>query len=194
MAIYLLNADPDVERSGPIEHRLRTAIPELAKIHRIEDALVDQSSKEPSYILLIGPPNDAGNLDKLAAIAARHRDRAFLILIGEEIPASAYKSLVRSGGADWISSDADVQEILELLENRQTLQRSQAASAARGGSNRVAVSFVPSGGGVGNTTLAVEVGIALKTGKTTKDKSICIVDLDFQSSHACDYIVIEPRL
>jgi pilus assembly protein CpaE len=58
----------------------------------------------------------------------------------------------------------------------------------------VAISFVPSAGGVGNTTLVVETGVHLKTGKATRHRNICLVDLDFQSSHVCDYLDIEPRL
>jgi pilus assembly protein CpaE len=56
------------------------------------------------------------------------------------------------------------------------------------------ISFVPSAGGIGNTTLAVETGVHLKTSKATRDRGICLVDLDFQSSNVCDYLDIEPRL
>ena len=41
--------------------------------------------------------------------------------------------------------------------------------------------------------LAVEIGVYLKTNKPTKDRNICIVDLDFQSSHICDHLDIEAR-
>jgi pilus assembly protein CpaE len=41
---------------------------------------------------------------------------------------------------------------------------------------------------------AVETCIYLKTNKAMRDRNICLVDLDFQSSNACDYLDIEPRL
>ena len=195
MAIYLLNADLGAPRSSTLAQALRTAIPDLITINTIDDALHGpQTSNGPSYLLLLAPPNGAKTLEQLAETAARYRDRIFFIMIGDEISASEYKSLVRTGGADWISAGADVQEILDLISNRQTRGRTEAASAIRNGSKRVAVSFVPSAGGVGNTTLAVEVGVSLKTSKPTKDLNICIVDLDFQSRHACDHLDIEPRL
>jgi pilus assembly protein CpaE len=195
MAIYILNSDLTVPRSGAIEQKLRTAIPELIAINNIKDALHGlRPSDGPSYLLLIAPPSDAEGIEKLADTAARYRDRIFFILIGDEISASQYKSLVRTGGADWISAGADVQEILDLISNRQKRGRTEAGSASHGDSQRVAISFVPSAGGVGNTTLAVEVGVSLKTRKSTKDLNICIVDLDFQSSHVCDHLDIEPRL
>jgi pilus assembly protein CpaE len=193
MAIYMLNTDPADPRSGPLEHKLRAAIPDLIAINAIEDALHGrQPSHGPSYLLLIAPPGDAGNIEKLTDAAARYRDRIFFILVGGDISARQYKSLVRSGGADWISGDADPREILELISSRRTRGRAEAVAPA--GSKRVAVSFVPSAGGVGNTTLTVEVGAALKTSKPTKDLNICIVDLDFQTSHVCDCLDIEPRL
>jgi pilus assembly protein CpaE len=193
MAIYMLNADPGVPRSGALEQKLRAAIPGLIAINAIEDALHgSQPPHGPSYLLLIAPSDDAGNIEELADTAARYRDRIFFILVGGDISARQYKSLVRGGGADWISADADPREILDLISSRQTRGRGEAVALA--GSKRVAVSFVPSAGGVGNTTIAVEVGAALKTRKPTKNMSICIVDLDFQTSHVCDYLDIEPRL
>jgi pilus assembly protein CpaE len=195
MAIYILNADLTVPRSGALEQKLRNAIPGLITINNIGDALHGlQTSEGPSYLLLIAPPSDTENLKKLADTAARYRDRIFFVLIGGEISASQYKLLVRTGGADWISAGADVREILDLISNRQARGRTEAISATPAGSKRVAVSFVPSAGGVGNTTLAVEVGVSLKTSKPTKDLNICIVDLDFQSSHVCDCLDVEPRL
>ncbi len=189
MAIYVLNTDLAVPKSGALEQKLRTAIPDLIKINNIADALGGlRPSDGPSYLLLIAPPSNAENIEKLADIAARYRDRIFFVLVGGEISASQYKSLVRTGGAEWISADTDVQEILDFISNQQTRRRTQATSASSGDSQRVAVSFVPSAGGVGNATLAVEVGVSLKT------SNICIVDLDFQSSHICDHLDVEPRL
>src|SRR5262249_14678578 len=62
------------------------------------------------------------------------------------------------------------------------------------GHRPAAISFVPSAGGVGNTTLAAETGIHLKSDKATRQRHVCLVDLDFQSSNVCDYLDIEPRL
>jgi pilus assembly protein CpaE len=67
-------------------------------------------------------------------------------------------------------------------------------AAPEGPVHPIIVCFVPSAGGVGNTTLAVEVAIRLKTQKATRTRKICLVDLDFQTSHACDYLDIEARL
>jgi Mrp family chromosome partitioning ATPase len=58
----------------------------------------------------------------------------------------------------------------------------------------VLVSFVPSAGGVGNSSLAAETAVQMKTGRATRAQRVCVVDLDFQTSHICDHLDIEPRL
>jgi pilus assembly protein CpaE len=47
---------------------------------------------------------------------------------------------------------------------------------------------------VGNTTLALETAVQLKLAKKTRHWRICLLDLDVQTSHVCDYLDIEPRL
>ena len=53
---------------------------------------------------------------------------------------------------------------------------------------------MPSSGGVGNTTIAIESAVQLKKGSAGKQRRVCLVDLDFQASNTCDYLDIEPRL
>ena len=55
------------------------------------------------------------------------------------------------------------------------------------------VSFTPSAGGVGNSTLAIETAIQLVRDKSNKSAKVALVDLDFQSSHVCDYLDIAPK-
>jgi pilus assembly protein CpaE len=114
----------------------------------------------------------------------------FLILISDDISANDYKRLVRTGGADWVSASAIPQEILDIMSRQRAGGQAMSARRAR----PVVVSFVPSAGGVGNTTLALEMSAHLTTSKATANRRICIVDLDFQNSHVCDYLDIEPRL
>jgi pilus assembly protein CpaE len=48
-------------------------------------------------------------------------------------------------------------------------------------------------GGVGNTTIALEVALRIKLAKATRSWKICYIDLDFQTSHVCDYLDIDAR-
>src|SRR5207249_3796469 len=67
-------------------------------------------------------------------------------------------------------------------------------AAAPSGAQPVVIAFVPSAGGVGNATIAIEVGIKLKSTKATRQRRVCLIDLDFQTSHVCQYLDVEPRL
>jgi Flp pilus assembly CpaE family ATPase len=48
-------------------------------------------------------------------------------------------------------------------------------------------------GGVGNSTLAIETAVHLVKDKSTAGAKVALVDLDFQSSHICDYRDIAPK-
>jgi Flp pilus assembly CpaE family ATPase len=92
------------------------------------------------------------------------------------------------------------QEIMDRLERqlRKSLPDAQVepqTTPARAGANPSSlVSFVPSAGGVGNTTLVVEAAVQIKANRATRNRRVCVIDLDFQTSHICDHLDIEPRL
>lgn len=191
MTIYIVNEGRDARRAASIESRLRKGIPSLVKIDRLEN-ISRQSANDRAYIVLVLAPQDRTYVKNFLDAASRYGDELFFIIMGDEISASEYKALLRTGRADWISADAEANEILEIVA-RTSAER---ATSARDESSHKAtvVSLVPSVGGAGNATLAAEVGVYLCRSKTTRNHRLCIVDLDFQASHICDYLDIEPRL
>lgn len=192
MAIYFLTLDNPSERVLAIEQRIKAVIPAVQRVSQIEDIARDRTrSGEPVSVLVVAPADDNGYFDRLVGVAKTYRDQVFFILISEDISATDYKSLVRTGGADWVSATGSPQEILDIIARRQLPRRDVAESPDP---EPVVVAFVPSAGGVGNATLATEIGVWLKTSKATKQRRICIVDLDFQNSHVCDHLDIEPHL
>ncbi len=196
MAIYLLSIGTEATRARLLEQRIRRAVPDLtaiADVRELSDAIKRGSINETAFVLVVGPSNDLGAFTKVADIASSHRSRTFFVLISDELSANDYKALLRRGDADWVSVDADPQEIADILARHR--RRRNAEYAGEGsGARPVAVSFVPSAGGVGNTTMVLETAVKLKTDKATRERKICIIDLDFQRSHVCDYLDIEPRL
>jgi pilus assembly protein CpaE len=195
MPVYLWTGGLDRGARQSIEARLRSAIPDLVTISNVEDALRHEN-KSPAgraYVLAELSSKDQFGFSKLMDIAARHRDQLFFILISDAISIDDYKRIARTEGADWVSTDANVREILDIIGRDQS--RIEAVKTGQPSErSSVAISFVPSAGGVGNTTLAVETGVLLTTGKATRGRKICLIDLDFQSSNVCDYLDVEPRL
>jgi len=192
MPVYFLSANFDIEKIAAIERQVRSAIPDLIKIRSLEEVAqsVAGESNQQNYVLLVASTKESGHFGKIIEAASRDRGHMFLILISDDISASDYKRLVRTGGADWVSASAIPQEILDIMSRQRAGSQAMPARRVR----PVVVSFVPSAGGVGNTTLALEMSAHLGTSKAAANRRICIVDLDFQSSHVCDYLDIEPRL
>jgi pilus assembly protein CpaE len=189
MPVYFLRGNLSSEKLNLVENRVRQVIPELVTISSIEDISRPPAGNERRYVLLVAPAGERSYFDRLVDIASRFQE-LFFILISDEISASDYKRLVRTGAADWVSTQGAPQEILDIVSR----QQQRVPAPARGAVGPVVVSFVPSAGGVGNTTLAIEVGVYLKSLKGTRSRNICCIDLDFQNSHICDYLDIEPRL
>ena len=192
MPIYLLNANPDAEKTAGIEQKISEIMPEVIKIKDLENIAreIKWGDKELTYVLFLAPSGNTAYIDVLVRIAETYRKRIFFIVISDEISGNDYKRLVRSDGADWVSAHAAAQEILDIIVRR----RGGSEVRSEEGPNPVLVSFVPSAGGVGNSTLAIETAIQLRKAKATAGHRVCLVDLDFQTSHVCDYLDIEPRL
>lgn len=178
MSIYFLSPTVDIEKSVTLDKMLGDAIPDLIKIKNIEEIPKESSSAAQHYVLLVASPQDNEFFNKLVDQASRSLGRLFFILISDTISAEDYKRLVRTGGADWVATNALPQEILEFISKRRIVTNSVSSRRAE----PVVISLVPSAGGVGNTTLAVEIASYLKTSKTSRNLKVCIVDLDLQSS------------
>jgi pilus assembly protein CpaE len=201
MAIFLIGGNSASETRSTIETGLLAAIPDLIEVPSFDKVFERQSTvkgHEPATVLVIASPGNHDYLDRLVNVAERHGEDIFIILISDEISASDYKRLVRTGGADWASTRGGPREVTDIIARRRRIEPPSGSPHPTTGTLQparpVTVSFVPSAGGVGNTTLALETAIHLKTSKSTRQRAICIVDLDFQTSHICDYLDSEPRL
>src|SRR5262245_25084566 len=185
--IYFFGGAIATTEGEQLERRLRKSVPQLENIESLEQ-LHHKLLPDRCYLLF---PFSNGSIDQLIDLAAKGRDDLFFIFIGDEIAASDYKRLVRTGQADWVSARGAQQEIFDVIDQHKHVSRT-AEAAGRG--ELVVVSFLPSGGGVGNATLAVETAVQIKTNKATKGLSVCLVDLDFQTGHVCDLLDIDARL
>lgn len=191
MTIYLMQGTEDATRVDEIEGRLKSTIPDLKRVPSLED--IDEISingVERSIVVLVAAAPEIGGVENLIEVVSRHPRNIFFIIIGGDISARDYKRLIQSGNADWVAEAALPQEILEIVGRVSAPAPARNAHAAE---SPVVVSFVPSAGGVGNSTLAIETAIHLVRDKSTTDAKVALVDLDFQSSHVCDYLDIAPK-
>ena len=185
MNTYILESGAAAQ-SKLVAKKIRDAIPDLQVIGSLDEISQEKDNSRAGKIVVIAPFATVECIEKLAD---QFRGQFFFILVSKEISASDYKRLIRFGGAEWISADAPVQEILEVMSRQKPSQPEIALEAKK----PTVVSFLPSAGGVGNTTIALEVAMHHKLAKASRLQRACYVDLDFQTSHVCDFLDLEPR-
>jgi pilus assembly protein CpaE len=194
MQVYLLNAGLDPADLSALEARIRISVPNLHRVDVLEALRVDRlrSDVEEEKPCVIHPvrPSAEVSFDQLIDTAVQYHEFCFIIFISDEISATHYKRLLQTGAGDWVSTRNAPQEVADIIWQRMT-----PSAAPRPERRKAAITaLVSSGGGVGNSTLAVEIGAQLRTNKATREGSVCLIDLDFQNSHLCDYLDIEARL
>jgi pilus assembly protein CpaE len=196
MQIYFFTAGIESNELSELEARIRSSLPGLRKVARIEEVTsrLDPegatADREQHYIIF--PVLMVTSFDRIVSITEQQEHRGvFFIFVSREISASDYKRLVRSGGADWVSLEGAPQEILDIVSRT---NRKHVASAGAERGRPAIVAFVPSSGGVGNATLALETAVQIKLAKEARSRRVCLLDLDLQASHICDHLDIEPRL
>lgn len=80
---------------------------------------------------------------------------------------------------------------IELV--RACARAAKAMSSVEAAAEAEIFTFLPSAGGVGVTSIAIQSALLLQ-GSTRGGSSTCLVDLDFQHGAVADYLDIEPRL
>lgn len=196
MDVYLFTGGIESDELADLERRISSRLPTLQRLARIDEVTQrlaeNGTATNADPIFIIFPVLTPGtSLERIVSIAERPTAGIFLIFVSREISASDYKRLVRSGSADWVSLQNAPQEILDIISRS---SRKSLAPVKVEDRRPAIAAFVASSGGVGNATLAIESAVQLKAGKRFRDKKICLLDLDVQTSHVCDYLDIEPRL
>lgn len=193
MPVYLLDESLSHPAAAAVKAALRSAIPDVRDAATLETVVKSANGPaDPAIAMFVLSADCAADFDMLAEMTTRLPRNVFLLLLGGDLSAAQYKRLVRSGAADWVPMPIEASEVAEIIARRRSA--GSQSSARISGNNPVTISFVPSAGGVGNTTLAIEVAAYIKSDKAMRGRSVCLVDLDFQSSHVCDYLDSEPRL
>src|SRR5499426_3968062 len=172
MQIYFFTAGTDSSELNELESRIRSTVPSLRQLANLTEITPERAaSANPDQIYIIFPVLAATSFDRMANIAEQEHRGIFFIFISREISASDYKRLVRSGGADWVSMEGAPQEILDII-SRTNRKHVSSAGGERG--RPAIVAFLPSSGGVGNATLALETAVQIKLAKEARSRRVCL--------------------
>jgi pilus assembly protein CpaE len=133
---------------------------------------------------------DVGSDCQLAAdalqFAGSQASHAYLVYVSDSIDPDIYKQLLRTQAADWSKWELVSLELPDVI--KQMLGDDVPLA-----SNAKILSFFPSKGGVGNTTLAIEVAISLATMRSRRSSRIALLDLNLDGGTLADALDIEAR-
>src|SRR5262249_18394493 len=185
MQIYFFTAGTESSELNELERRIRSTVPSLRKLTNLdaESAAPSQAGAGGNHdqICIIIPVLTGTSFDRMVNIAAQEHRDIFFIFVSNEISASDYKRLVRSGGADWVSIQGAPQEILDIISR---INRADVRAVHDEQMRPAIVVFVPSTGGGGNATLAIETAVQIKRAKQTRSRRGCLLDPDLRT-HPC---------
>jgi pilus assembly protein CpaE len=173
---------------------LKAAAVEVAAIDKLPQA-------RAGHYDLVVVDADACEAQALAAavqsLAAAAEAAPPVLLIGERLPATVVRNLMRLSRSDVleapISADQFVAAATSLLAQAQAQAEAVAAAPAApaGASHCWAVTGAV--GGAGATMLAVEIASALAE-RSGKDKSVCLIDLNLADGAAAAYLGAQPSM
>ena len=195
MQIYFFTAGTESSELNELESRIRSTVPSLRKLANL-DAVIgargqDGASVNHDQIYIIFPVLTGTSFDRMANIAEQEHRGIFFIFVSSEISASDYKRLVRSGGADWVSIQGAPQEIARHHFSHRSGRKSDPATL-----NRFDLpSWHSCRAAAGSATPRLRSKPPCRSRAPSKRaaRRVCLLDLDLQASHICDYLDIEPR-
>jgi pilus assembly protein CpaE len=179
-----------VSTNRELQERLRAAFKGL---NRVEFRAIDGALSHVTSHLSNGPAVLIADLDgdPAAAIAAienlrRHRFDGPILAVSDTLDEASVRALLHFRIADWLPASAPGEQIVQACERALTVKRRP---------NRTTplecISFLPAGGGVGNTTLAIQTAFLLAQ-RNRNYQSTCLVDLNFQLGTLADYLDLAP--
>ena len=135
---------------------------------------------------------DARQPDEMAALAKLMGGigaRPPVVAVTQTFDAAVARTLVQMRVADFL-----VKPVAPVDLVRACARVAKVQTASNEPTEAQIYTFLPSAGGVGVTTLAVQTAMLLLANAPRGKSSTCLVDLDFQHGAVADYLDLEPRL
>jgi pilus assembly protein CpaE len=133
---------------------------------------------------------DAGRGEELQALERMMQRTGGVppvIVVAQSFDAEVARSLLQMRVADFLVKPV---QPLELVRTCARVARSSATETTEA----QIYTFIPSVGGAGVTTLAIQTALLLLNSGQRVRPTTCLVDLDFQHGACADYLDLEPRL
>lgn len=173
-----------------------------------DDALLflgQDDSDNVQYMIVAVNGADEGDVERISAIVAAGKAKAIkVILLADEVGPIALHKLMRSGADDFLPyplPDQALQEAIARLnapapvEPAAPIAMPSPAAVTRAPSDRDGVVLPVHGlaGGVGATTLAVNLAVEMAALGAKNGQRVCLLDFDFQFGNVATYLDLPRR-
>ncbi len=133
------------------------------------------AKQDDEYVVVIGPGTPLGEVTVLADRLRYSHPATGIVLLRHELGAEVYQQAMRAGIPNVVQA-TDAEEMGRAVERcRQTWEAIRGPVNAQGRGNGTVISVFSPKGGVGKTTVAVNLAMALSGSGAAR---VCIVDLD----------------
>lgn len=192
MYTYIISGGEGDQSIAKVSQILAEKNCEIIRFRNIQELISNIDGGSDDIIIIVS----GGDLDviELSKFISGLANRAHVFYVSNKINTVDYKILGQLGNVeftDWEIIDKDISSYFDSIEQNNDEKKSAGHNLFK----QVVVSFVGTAGGVGNTTLAMEVGVDLATKLSNRgQKKIAYLDLDNQGGAVCDYLGVEARL
>ncbi len=171
-------------------------------ISEAQQFLQSSQADHLQFVALAIDDSDTADLSTLTNIVAAAKAKDIkVILITEEVSASALHRLLREGGDEFLPYPLPEGELSDAIDRmaaasaqENLIQSSQAPSLADGGGRHGAVIPVQGmAGGVGSTTFAVNLAWELANISKKEPPKVCLLDFDLQFGTTSTYLDLPRR-
>ena len=152
---------------------------------------VDRYASEISGVSVIFIDFDPADDEENSALRKIMEDIAYgvpIIAITEALDPNGVREVLQLHVEDWIPKPLVAQTLLQASKRALTSGRSTSKMG-----DAACYTFLPTSGGVGATTLAVEAAFLIAR-KNSSFQSTCLIDLDFQAGAIPDRLDLPPNL
>ncbi len=166
---------------------------EKSSVAKMNGAVVDLAAQNDIVVFATDPSNE-DDLSAIAKLTQKRQDGSiFLALTDEDIPLSKARALTDAGADDVLPFPMPKDELSKQL--KKWMERSFSSKGVSTGKEGAIIAVAQARGGIGSTTLAVNLADQLMTRKgrfkKTADNSVAILDFDLQFGAVGDFLDVE---
>lgn len=152
------------------------------------------------FVALAIDGTDEDNLTLMGEIIAQAKDKKIkVVLIAEDVTPASLHQLLRKGADEFVPyplPEGELQEAIERMKKPEPVAVAQdGVTAVAAGESKEGALFVVHGlaGGVGSTTMAVNLAWELATVSDKEAPTVCLLDLDLQFGTVSTYLDLQRR-